>query len=214
MKKKILILGIVIVICLIGGYFVWQMSTPISLALKKASFKEVEHVEENKIENFSRLYPGYKLFSIWGYTVEKSPYPRMKVIAVSKLSGRTFILPEEFEKLNAEEGVRINSKRTIFQFVDMYIHVVDNKALILEKAEDIPWQKQPRGAKDPLEFKDIIKQPKLLEENGSFKLWLYTWHPGSGKLMERLFEVKDDRINVKSTEIAAEIGDWKGEVFS
>ncbi len=57
MKKKILILGIVIVICLIGGYLVWQISTPLPKELELSDFPEV--FKENTVivigENASQI---------------------------------------------------------------------------------------------------------------------------------------------------------------
>ena len=226
MRKDLAIVCLVVGVLVIAGCVenTEKTSTPISfeklekIALDKSGFKKIEHTAVINVKNtsFAKLYPGFLLFKIWGYEKEYYPYPSSVTIAVNKFNGKSFKLPEEFIELNKYNHLEILNENLSIFFVQAYILTIDEKAIILKSYKDIPWDKKMSDSKNPELLRNIIK-PLSVDtlKNETFIVHFFTWHLGSGKVIEWNFEImKDGRFKVNWSEVASKVGDWEGYVYS
>ncbi|OPX28200.1 MAG: hypothetical protein B1H06_03690, partial [Candidatus Cloacimonas sp. 4484_143] len=187
------------------------------IVIDESGFKKVEHTTVINVENtsFARMYPEFLLFKIWGYGYGEYPYPSSILIAVNKFNGKTFKLPKDFIKLNKYVDLKILNKNFAKLLIQAYILTVDERAIILKDYNNIPWSKKSAGSKNPKLLKDIIKPLNVLEKDDTFIVHFFTWHPGSGEVVEWNFEItKDCEFEVNYSVIASQVGDWEGYVYS
>jgi hypothetical protein len=223
LKWMLLILGIIIIG--ISGIGCWkEFKSPINtkeiitkrLVKKKAKelFVGEITISDLKLPFFSDFLERCKIYMVRG-DFKDFIYPGSKVIAVNQ-NGNTFVLPDEFNQLIKEEKIRIADGATALNLAKGYILTHQDKEMgeiiiILNQANDIPWERKPSYGKDPKKYIDLIKPPQISSKNQTYYITLYTWHRIQGVIYRWSFEIKSNGLLFvkEETALASYVGDCR-----
>jgi len=70
-------------------------------------------------------------------------------------------------------------------------------------------------SKNPKVLKEVITPVNVSERDNIFVVHFFTWHPGSGEVVEWNFEIaRNCEFKTNYSAIAFQVGDWKGYIYS